>query len=643
MRNNHINIEDPKLFSAFEIKKVLNTFPQTKGFNIPIYQRLYSWGNREIVKLLDDVLNSYKENNSKDYYIGNLTLNFNETTKYFDIIDGQQRMTTLWLIALVFKIHNSEINGWDTFLFNEDSMLLNFTAREDDNVFLKRIIKDGSIDEITSFSGEKTNVKMIEAIKSIHKYIYSKKEKKDDFNLEEYSNYFLKYVKMAAIYLPESIDLNKYFEDMNNRGLQLEAHHIVKAKLLEKIDKSLHSSYGKVWDAVSQMNQYVEYGFTDSEETLKRHRERLINCDIEYYCNPQENNIENITPEKELKDIIANAQNTQIDKENLGPINDKITSILNFPEFLLICLELFLNKQIPFDDKKLDKIFSEHIKKDNFNSKAFIEHLFIWRILFDKYIIKSVTTNEETKWEIREIKMTNFDNKEHYLRYSHLDRKIIQIQSFLNVSTVVNLWLPDALRLVFQEKDYVLSEMFNKETFCDKLEEIDIRIHSPLSDFSILNIGTSTNRYWFFKLDYLLWKRWNNNINIPNFERIDSLKVRIDNFEFRENRSVEHIHAQNPDIETWDSEDVEELKNKKNQFGNLALISIRSNSSYKNQSFDNKKEDFIKRTKNWGIESLKLLSAYSYSEWTIENMEKHQEEMINLLSEHYMIKTDENQ
>ena len=64
---------------------------------IPIYQRNYDWGERETLQLLEDISDYAQKNSNQKYYIGSAVVfvrNVNGTT-YFEMIDGQQRLTTL--------------------------------------------------------------------------------------------------------------------------------------------------------------------------------------------------------------------------------------------------------------------------------------------------------------------------------------------------------------------------------------------------------------------------------------------------------------------------------------------------------------------------------------------------------------------
>ena len=76
-------------------------------FSIPLYQRLFEWGEEQITQLLDDLYSSYNRDKNQPYYIGMLTAK--ETGKNKELIDGQQRFTVMFLLGIHF--------GWKDFLF----------------------------------------------------------------------------------------------------------------------------------------------------------------------------------------------------------------------------------------------------------------------------------------------------------------------------------------------------------------------------------------------------------------------------------------------------------------------------------------------------------------------------------------------
>ena len=64
-------------------------------FSIPLYQRLFEWGEEQIIQLLDDLYSSYTRDCNSPYYIGMLTAK--ETGKNKELVDGQQRFTAMLL------------------------------------------------------------------------------------------------------------------------------------------------------------------------------------------------------------------------------------------------------------------------------------------------------------------------------------------------------------------------------------------------------------------------------------------------------------------------------------------------------------------------------------------------------------------
>ena len=84
---------------AMALSKIL-TMDDTTRFHIPDYQRHYSWKPEQIDQLFNDIMNE-----GKGYYIGNLLVTASEDTQdanidVYDVIDGQQRLTTLSLFLL---------------------------------------------------------------------------------------------------------------------------------------------------------------------------------------------------------------------------------------------------------------------------------------------------------------------------------------------------------------------------------------------------------------------------------------------------------------------------------------------------------------------------------------------------------------
>jgi uncharacterized protein with ParB-like and HNH nuclease domain len=72
-------------------------------YEVPIYQRNYAWGQDEISTLIQDVYDAYSKNTKTIYFIGTL-VSFHKGESIFEVIDGQQRLTTINLVLNALEI-----------------------------------------------------------------------------------------------------------------------------------------------------------------------------------------------------------------------------------------------------------------------------------------------------------------------------------------------------------------------------------------------------------------------------------------------------------------------------------------------------------------------------------------------------------
>ena len=76
---------------------------EDSDYRIPIYQRNYAWKWEEIFDLVQDIYDAFTQNANQFYYIGTLVTH-SIGNKHFDVIDGQQRLTTIFILFRVLQI-----------------------------------------------------------------------------------------------------------------------------------------------------------------------------------------------------------------------------------------------------------------------------------------------------------------------------------------------------------------------------------------------------------------------------------------------------------------------------------------------------------------------------------------------------------
>jgi hypothetical protein len=222
-------------------KQTFGEFIKNKkySFVIPDYQRAYSWGEKQLSPFINDILEHCDDNNDPSddttYYLGHYILENSNNSDKFEIVDGQQRISTVYLFLLVCGYLKEEnyINEIDFSFVSYDlegleAIKLILSKKEDvDNELLKLL-------ENSKTSSLK---RMIEAI-SIFKDAFSTSKKNtallNEDNIEKYIEIINKAYCSVAIFNDKSV-ASQIFELHNTRGIKLTETEKVKALLMKNI------------------------------------------------------------------------------------------------------------------------------------------------------------------------------------------------------------------------------------------------------------------------------------------------------------------------------------------------------------------------------------------------------------------------
>ncbi|TXJ39320.1 DUF262 domain-containing protein [Brachyspira aalborgi] len=610
---------------------------------IPIYQRNFEWGESEIRQLILDIYDYSVDNYDKDYYIG--TLIVYDRKNNFEIIDGQQRLTTLCILLSLIK--NEYKDKYKKYITENYNLNLTFDSRKNSTETLKTLFnKDKNYTE--KYISENPN--SITEGYIICKKVLSEILNKD--NEDKFFKYLFENVKILRVLVLEDTDLNHYFEIMNSRGEQLEKHEILKARLLEKLDNENDKFiFNLIWEACSNMESYIQLGFKKDlrDRIFKNDLNTLISKEELYSIDYKYNNLNIDKETKTIEDIIK-LENNISDFENDKEDNEEqevFNSIINFPNFLLHVLKIqvsYKNENMPLYDNRLEKdktplddkklletfnIFLENGDKEKIKNfvKSFGYNLLKIKFLFDKYIIKRELKSDN--WSLKQLKLSE-NKKSNYYKYTFsendnneeddmgINKKILMLLSMFHTSyptLVYKNWLNYVLKYLFREKN------INAEDYKNKLKNLAKERYKKIIENGedILNEGTDIPHFIFNYLDYLLWE--DDNYKKLNISIDDNISLKINNFKFTFRSSVEHYYPQNPLSGETLKEDM------LNNFGNLCLISRSKNSKLSNSLPRAKKEHYI----NNDIDSIKQAIMMSYNNWGEEEIKKHGKEMKKLL------------
>ncbi|GAA8926537.1 DUF262 domain-containing protein [Helicobacter pylori] len=200
-------------------------------FSIPVYQRNYIWGEKDCVKLLQDIINISQ--NKKTHYMGSITyilhLIDNEKSlrqlQEFVIIDGQQRITTLMLLlkAIETKIPNEEIKKEIDGLLNISGQRLRLKPIKSDKEAFDLVMQNRS-HEIQGVSHIRSNYKFF--TKALEHYL------SEGVRIEEIYGAFLRLkIVTVGLELGED-DPQVVFESINATGVQLKGLDLIRNYLM---------------------------------------------------------------------------------------------------------------------------------------------------------------------------------------------------------------------------------------------------------------------------------------------------------------------------------------------------------------------------------------------------------------------------
>lgn len=595
------------------------TIFEDDNYIIPLYQRAFAWSDKEITQLIDDIYDFEADK----YYIGSLIININSNGLY-EVIDGQQRLTALFLLL-----------NYLGYRWKEDR--LRYECREKSNYTLNFL---NSLLPNEGYKNKLVDEDKIEQALIKGWDIIDQKFRAGKIDTEKFKEK-LKNVKLFRIEVPPHTDLNRYFEIMNVRGEQLEQHDILKAKLMKPLEANEQTAFSIVWNACRDMNGYVQMHFN------KQQRELLFGGDWDWL------NIDNIfsltaddgsvPPQTAIK-IIENKEPIQVwDGDEEAGNRIRFESIIDFPFFLLHVLKVFVATEfneyfsaIPelLDDKKLLKTFTNIIDKLKSNkefSLKFIKYLLKCRFLFDKYIIKREYKNEDTtgSWSLKELKVSGARSKKKpYYRDTYFG-ELNEWKTTYSPRTVTNLMLQSCLRVSYTSQKIMhwiteLLKWLNVDDNLKKLSQFENQIEIIAQEPVIKFItdkdymqGVNTPHIVLNYLDYLLWtKRSDDEYKGLNFDEFS--------FEFR--NSVEHWYPQHPSSQSFDSwADVD-------KFGNLCIIQRNVNSKFSNLSPTSKKGTYHQMIEKGSLK-MRVMSALTKDDtaWKETICDDHEGKMLKLL------------
>lgn len=267
-------------------------------YSIPVYQRPYSWDIEQVQVLLDDLYSIFiSKDKQEGYFTGNIIIydknkKINGLINQYDIIDGQQRVTTFSLLLLsLYSNLSKKVDCTDQTLNDIKRLLWKQTDRKCQEdlraVTLNSLEKEAFLELYNTCFRDPNNIKsfcdnykftslfekrIIQNYNYINNYLSEKLQNTEI--LLEFSDYIIKYVNfIVIIFSSKENKAFSMFESINSKGKKLDEIDKIKSYIFSKLDENSYQDYLNKWG----------YLIKNTNDTLYDYLQIYIKAYLYYY------------------------------------------------------------------------------------------------------------------------------------------------------------------------------------------------------------------------------------------------------------------------------------------------------------------------------------------------------------------------
>lgn len=585
---------------------------------VPDYQREYVWTEKEVNQLLDDLNDSF-ENKDEEYFLGTILVSKNNaendinSNSLYDVIDGQQRLTTLFLIIIALRSLIIDEN-YSQYL---NELISNTYTNENTGQLVKKIKLDPKYENANTLIQKiidiKSNpIKVYEKIENSHIsvigsvknillayttiYTYFSNNYEDNNKLKQYWGFLANKVVFIQI-LTDINSALKIFETINERGVGLNPMDLLKNLLFTQVSNDQFEKLKNQWKNITS--------------TLEKHNEKPLRF-LRYYLmanySINNNRNDNIVREDEIYSWF-------IDANNINKCNYK-EKPFDFISDLKINLDLYIGFKNGKDNKEEISIDMQNLRLMSGESfslyfilflsiKNFPKDLFIHFIRqLENFLLYYFYTKSSTK-ELERL-------------FSIWADKLREINNENNINTKIRSY-----------------NLFLNEYFIDTIKRKEKELEDALKRLTLNSMQQYRTRYLLAKITKYVDEEFRgsgNNFSIKSYMELD----------------IEHILPNTPTDEIMNqfvnvspTLDYDEYKN---HLGNLMLLEKTINIVVGNKPFVEKKVDYEKSIyylnksivekedigKNTKVTKLNEI-LISFNDWTASSIEERQQMLIKFI------------
>ncbi|WP_415335289.1 DUF262 domain-containing protein [Clostridium perfringens] len=550
-------------------------------FEIPDYQRAYSWTKENLKQLVEDIWESVELNKARGnkefdqyepYFLGSIVLCSKEYKDdgcgIYDVIDGQQRLTSIIMLIAAIRdlIDNEEYKKvLSDLIYQKPNVLMGIKesirvkARgKEEEFFKKYILTNGGTELVKDLDMEELSEakqNMVNAIEVFRDSFFNENGELLEEKLNEFIVYLLQKVVLVVITTESFTSAFRLFNVINARGLPLTDSDLLKSENLRVMNPEIRKEYTDIWESHEQ---------------------------------------------------------------DLG--KEKLDQIIGFM------------RTMKLKNKVEESVYEEFSKKIFRNEPEylgvnFVNHLTAVKALYDKYIIdgnlEGVSEEEKSYYKNLINIMREFlpydDWMAAVIRFAEKfndDKLVLEFVKVLEKRLVID-WVngnsfADRLNRVYgileaiEEKDS-LEEIKEAPVFLYDLERTTAYFENALNDIDFYSKGR---------------------MMIPKyiFVRLDMEKRANEVLDYSDKIMIEHVLPRNAKESYWkDNFSADQRRNWANKFGNLVIIAGAKNTRANNKPFAEKVEQYLSKKSDFAITK----EVLELSDWNMDSLKDRHESLVN--------------
>lgn len=243
--------------AEFELAKI---FSSEFDYVIPSYQRPYAWTIDQTSELFDDLFSFYKEEKEDSYFLGSIVLIKQEGKPAAEVIDGQQRLTTLTiLLAIIASQFEGELRSDYEGYIREPGRASQglkpkprLALRERDRTFFERYVQSLRFDDLSDLDVAQLDNESQKNIKINARVLSQRLERAfggDKDKISAFGAFLMTRCFLVAVSTPNQKSAFRVFSVMNSRGLDLQPTDIIKADTIGQLsDEGEQKDYNERWE-----------------------------------------------------------------------------------------------------------------------------------------------------------------------------------------------------------------------------------------------------------------------------------------------------------------------------------------------------------------------------------------------------------